>query len=367
MVNLVNTNFQQQGINALNTGMGIGNAMQRTQQLGIDRERQAQADLQNQQLFGQKSQINQQSIQQNQQAIEQQDKVKGMGQLITALNLPYDKRQDFLANVKAERSDPDAQAFISHLETLDDEDQMTAMVQLLNSQQGAKAAKDTRTTKKKDFDTYVELKKTNPEEASAFGISAGFINNDKKRVFKIEDGIKYYSDGTEEAVEIGDDKAKKQTKALEVIDKAREGQLKNAGFAITMNDGVNKVNSMVDSGYDPTSAAWVNKYLAGTTLGNLAMTEDDQVFVGAVEQMINAIARRETGAAITEFEKKDFFNRYMPVAGDKPKRIKQKKSALERQFKSIRGQAGSVYDAIRTTQDITDDNSTTKTVNWADL
>ena len=34
--------------------------------------------------------------------------------------------------------------------------------------------------------------------------------------------------------------------------------------------------------------------------------------MGAIDEMINAIARRETGAAITEFERKDFFSRYMP-------------------------------------------------------
>ena len=112
---------------------------------------------------------------------------------------------------------------------------------------------------------------------------------------------------------------------------------------------------MIDKGYDPMGAAWINKYLAGTTIGNLAMSPEDQTFVGSTEQMINAIARRETGAAITDFEKKDFFNRYMPTAGDSDARVKQKRDALERQFKSIRGQSGSVYDAIRVTQGL-DDN-----------
>lgn len=213
------------------------------------------------------------------------------------------------------------------------------------------------TSRQKDFKQYQQLKKIDPEGAKAFGAGAGFVQDEKKRIFKIEDGVKYFSDGTEEPVgpkdKIKTDDMKapmSQDQALKVVDKAKEGQLKNAGFALTLNDGLKTIDSMTGNGYDPMSASWVNKYLTGTTLGNLMMTEDDQKFVGSVEQMINAIARRETGAAITAFEKEDFFNRYMPVAGDKPVRIKQKRNALERQFKSIRGQSGSVYDAIRVTQ-----------------
>ena len=222
----------------------------------------------------------------------------------------------------------------------------------------------TKTATGSDFAQYKELLVTDPEGAKQFGTAAGFINDKPKRLFQIkknDDGstTKYFSDGTESVVP-ADAKVKtpdmksaiSQEQAIKVIDKAKEGQLKNAGFALTLKDGLENVNNMIDKGYDPMSAAWVNKYLSGTTLGNLAMSAEDQTFVGSTEQMINAIARRETGAAITDFEKKDFFNRYMPTAGDKPARIKQKREALERQFKSIRGQSGSVYDAIRISQGI---------------
>lgn len=236
----------------------------------------------------------------------------------------------------------------------------------------------------KDFAQYTDLLTTDPEGAKQFGMAAGFINDKPKRLFQVkknDDGstTKYFSDGTESVVP-ADAKVKtpdmksamSQEQAIKVIDKAKEGQLKNAGFALTLNDGLENVNNMIDKGYDPMSAAWVNKYLAGTTLGNLAMSAEDQTFVGSTEQMINAIARRETGAAITDFEKKDFFNRYMPTAGDKPARIKQKREALERQFKSIRGQSGSVYDAIRISQGLDEQPAEAaaqqqKSVSWSDL
>ena len=230
-----------------------------------------------------------------------------------------------------------------------------------------KPVKETaKTATQKDFSQYQKLKGEDPIAAKEFGKAAGFIDDGKKRLFQVKknkDGTttKYFSDGTEqiapatEKVKTKDMKSPmSQDQAIKIVDKAKEGQLKNAGFALTLNDGLNTINSMISKGYDPMSASWVNKYLAGTTAGNLIMTPEDQTFVGSVEQMINAIARRETGAAITAFEKEDFFNRYMPVAGDSKARINQKKSALERQFKSIRGQSGSVYDAIRVSQGIDD-------------
>lgn len=233
--------------------------------------------------------------------------------------------------------------------------------QLLGEQ---RTAEDTRTATQKEFSQYLQLKRDDPNAAAEFGRSAGFLTEKAKRLFQVkknDDGTttKYFSDGTEETVPASEKvktpdmkNAMSQDQALRVIDKAKEGQLKNAGFALTLNDGLEQTKALVDKGYDPSSAAWVAKYLEGTTIGNLMLDDQDQLFLGSVEQMINAIARRETGAAITAFERKDFFQRYLPMPGDSKARQDQKQKALERQFKSIRGQSGSVYDAIRLTQGI---------------
>ncbi len=239
---------------------------------------------------------------------------------------------------------------------------------------------DTRTSNQKDFDEYLRLKETDPEAAREFGIGAGFIKPGEKRLFKVirnPDGTttKYYSDGSEDVVSSSkkvktpDMKAEvSQDQALSIIDKAKEGQLKNGGFALTLNDGLENIDSLYAKGYDPTTAAWVAKYLDGTTVGNLVLDADDQTFLGSVEQMINAIARRETGAAITAFERKDFFNRYMPAPGDTEQRKRQKRDALERQFKSIRGQSGRVYDALRVSQGMDEqETQEAQVVEWGDL
>ena len=155
----------------------------------------------------------------------------------------------------------------------------------------------------------------------------------------LDTGEKLESEEMEKAVSVDE--------ALDILDKAKETQSKTGGFALTMKEGLDLVDDLATKGYDPSNAAWINKYLGGTSIGNLVLNEDDQIFLGAVEQIINAIARRETGAAITEFERKDFFNRYFPQPGDKKKRLKQKRDALQRQFNAIRGQSGRVYDALR--------------------
>ena len=129
MANLVRTDFNQQGINALNKGLGIGEAIQRNKQIDIDRGRQQESDRQQQQLFGQQTQMNQQKI-------DQQESLSGMGEMITALNLPYEKRQELFSELESTKQNPAAKKAISHLRTLGDEEQLTTMMQMISDQQG---------------------------------------------------------------------------------------------------------------------------------------------------------------------------------------------------------------------------------------
>lgn len=138
---LVQTDFQQQGINALNQGLGIGNAMQRTQQIGIDRERQAQQDAQSQQMFDSKMGVMGQQSQLNQQEIDKNNKAQGMGEIVTALNLPFDKRNELFTELAAKKTNPAAKKALEHLMTLDDKEQLTTMIQMIESQSGSGVSK----------------------------------------------------------------------------------------------------------------------------------------------------------------------------------------------------------------------------------
>ncbi|CAH0528412.1 hypothetical protein CTH30272_02096 [Allocatenococcus thiocycli] len=184
--------------------------------------------------------------------------------------------------------------------------------------------------------------------------------NKKPTLKEVSGGVKYFSDGSEAPIGNGESVANPVTgkrftpaQAQSVLAEAKEFQLKNGGFAVTLDSGLNTIDRMYSEGYDPSKAAWVDAAFGGGSVSNLLKTPEDQIFMGAVDEMINAIARRETGAAITEFERKDFFNRYMPRPGDSKKRLDQKRNSLERQLKSIAGQSGGVYEALKVTGDDT--------------
>lgn len=178
----------------------------------------------------------------------------------------------------------------------------------------------------------------------------------KPKLKEVKGGVKYFDDGTEQPIGSGEGvknpvtgKEMTPEQADSTLSEAKEFQLKNGGFAVTLADGLGTIDRLYAQGYDPTKAAWTESAFGSGVVSNLIRDEKDQVFVGAIDQMINAIARRETGAAITDFERKDFFNRYMPKAGDTKKRVKQKRDALERQLKSIAGQSGGVFEALTIT------------------
>ena len=127
-MNLVKTDFHKQGIDALNTGLGIGNAMQKTKQLGIDRERQAMQDQQQNKLFGQKSQLNQQAIQSGELDIQQKEKAKAIGQVLTALNIEkLEDRNNFFSEIEKTATSAEAKAILGQLKGQDNLGQLTAL------------------------------------------------------------------------------------------------------------------------------------------------------------------------------------------------------------------------------------------------
>lgn len=132
-MSILQTDFQGQGINALNQGLGIGNAMQRTKQLGIDRQRQVEQDAQSKQMFDSKMDLMGQQSQLNDLSIQQQEKAQGMGELVTALNLPFEARQELLATLEDQKESPEAKKVLSHIQTLDDRGQTEFMLQVLDT------------------------------------------------------------------------------------------------------------------------------------------------------------------------------------------------------------------------------------------
>lgn len=243
MVNLVRTDFNQQGINALNTGMGIGNQIQNTQQIGIDRQRQADIDAQRNQMFEQKQGIMGQQSQMNQQAIEQQEQTQGMGELITALNLPFDKRNELFAELEQTRSSPDSKKYLQFLQTLDDKEQLTSMIQLLNSKQGGQGGKD----------------KGLPAEAQAFNdLIKDFSLEEQKVARRIKAGLKgrAISNAELSAIESGDIKSysdykiqQKQGEKFAEATGAQRAKIIDKGFnsIIKIDSGIRNIDKAINA------------------------------------------------------------------------------------------------------------------------
>lgn len=181
----------------------------------------------------------------------------------------------------------------------------------------------------------------------------------KRKLFKVAanpsgEVVKYYSDGTEE-IAGGDEKVKDPSmrrkmsynQATRLIDSAKEGPKKAAGFASRIRDSIDGMDKLIDTGLDPQKAALINKALGTGLMGNLNLSAAEQEYMTHANDALYAILRPETGAAITDQEIIGYSRMYLPQPGDKPGTIKLKKQKMENQFKALRTNAGSVYEAGR--------------------
>jgi len=217
------------------------------------------------------------------------------------------------------------------------------------------------TPKMRDFKEFQRLKKEDPEAAEIFGSGAGFIKDDKKRVFQIIDGMKVFADGTEKPLGGGDKlktpdmkAAASLNQAKNVVGKAKEYQTKNVGFAMRLRDSIDGMKALVKGvngdAVDPGRAAMINAALGDGTAANLALNAEEQQYMVNAKDALFAILRPETGAAITDGEMKQYAQIYLPQPGDAKGTTKLKERKLENQFRAIRDKAPRIYDATKVLQ-----------------
>ncbi len=340
-------NFQQQSQSALRSGLAIGGALQNAETLRLNREQQQPIQLRQMeaQATGMEQQNERTDLLQTSMLLASIPEEDGK-KLIPEMINKYQGNEPVLAGLRD----------LYQSKGVDYISKTMAAVQAFGGKVGG-GNKDTE--KMKNYDKWSAM--IDGPKKDAFARSAGLADKTTKRLFKIVDNddgtvTKYFADGTEEiksnsdnVVMAGMENPMSYKKAIGVLDKAKESQSKNGGFALTMDRGLRTIQELDAKGFDPKDISIVQTYLAGKPLGSYIMTPDEQLYSGAIESMINAIARRESGAAIGEEETQRFFGRYMPQAGDSEKRIEQKRKALEGQFLSIRGQSGSVFDALKVT------------------
>lgn len=124
-------------------------------------------------------------------------------------------------------------------------------------------------------------------------------------------------------------------------------QAKSAGFAARVQDAITTLDQF-DAREVPGEASRV---AAGVPVLNRFVSDRTQVFSNAERQLINAILRRESGAAISPSEFASARAEYIPQAGDGPAVLARKRQNRQRALESLRVSAGPAapdpYDALR--------------------
>jgi len=116
-----------------------------------------------------------------------------------------------------------------------------------------------------------------------------------------------------------------------------EGQAKAAGFA----DRIFEANPVFEQGAIPFESAMASQLPLG--MGNYALTPQEQSFLQAERNFINAVLRRESGAVISDEEFKNARQQYIPQPGDSAQVISQKKRNRETVLNSLARDAGPSY------------------------
>lgn len=120
-----------------------------------------------------------------------------------------------------------------------------------------------------------------------------------------------------------------------------ETQGKAAGFA----DRISAANSVLDS----KAAAGTDQLQQGLSAipdflgGNYAISGDRQQFEQAERDFINAILRRESGAAIADSEFASARKQYIPQPGDDADTLAQKKASRDRALTGLQREGGPFY------------------------
>jgi hypothetical protein len=117
-----------------------------------------------------------------------------------------------------------------------------------------------------------------------------------------------------------------------------ENQANAANYANRMAEAHGQINGLTDAATSPVQAAL--SYLPGH---NLVISSDRQKLEQAQRNFVNAVLRRESGAAISAGEFDSANKQYFPSVGDSPEVIAQKSGNRESTIKGVMAGAGPGY------------------------
>ena len=124
-----------------------------------------------------------------------------------------------------------------------------------------------------------------------------------------------------------------------------EGQSKAVMFA-TRAEAMN--NQLVTSKYDPTTNdAWFDRKTTGGMLTNWMASKEGQTYINQGKNFVAAVLRKESGATITDSEWESGQQMYIPMPGDDPQVIAQKKYNRELSIEGIKAEAGDAIGRVK--------------------
>jgi hypothetical protein len=134
----------------------------------------------------------------------------------------------------------------------------------------------------------------------------------------------------------------KREAAATRADQAKGPQFQAAGFGKRVENAAHSMDDLANSGYDRSSAGSAFR----SALPNFAMSDEGQVQEQAERDFINAVLRRESGAAISKSEFESGEKQYFPRQGDSEE-VKQKKRNNRMQvLNSLQAEAGPAWNKI---------------------
>lgn len=126
-----------------------------------------------------------------------------------------------------------------------------------------------------------------------------------------------------------------------------EGQSKAALYGGQVVEGFGELNSLMDGGFDPTTAYNSAGVALAGSLANPLVSEKAQLWKQSVDRISNAALRFESGAAIGEQEAARKIREAIPGYGDSPAVVKSKMRTIERIIKGLEVAAGPAGVSVR--------------------
>lgn len=127
--------------------------------------------------------------------------------------------------------------------------------------------------------------------------------------------------------------------------KQNEAQSKDSGYANRMFDaeGVLRDPKVIEAGTSVKQAGIEGIPLVPDMAKNWAHSPEYQKYDQAQRNMINAILRRESGAAISSSEFDNAYKQYIPRPGDSPEKLQEKQRNRQAAIAGIAGGGGQSY------------------------